>query len=338
MNRAFFTILLTFFALAATAQTDVKVMRQQSLKRYGIPAGNYSGITHIGGNRYAVCDDKGPDGFHLWDIDIDLRTGKILDVRNVKFCKSGAPNRDAEDIAYVPDLQTIFMVSEADSRIYAYTLDGTPLPLMSDPLLPGKNHSTGLEGLTYDPQRHILWAIQENDGTHHSHLFSLNLPLSTLNSELSILNSSFSIPHDPPLSFLPSLKGFSPPITGEPKGVQRPWRVGGRSTHGHSALCAMADGRLLVLEREAYVPRKKIGAWCRCKLFSIYPEKPSEKRLLTEWRTRLNLTARSWANYEGMCLGPQLEDGRQVIVLLSDSQNRYGGVLQDRIRTILLPP
>ena len=317
MNRTIFTILLSIFALAATAQTDVKVMRQQSLKRYGIPAGNYSGITHIGGNRYAVCDDKGPDGFHLWDIDIDLRTGKILDVHHVKFCKSGAPNRDAEDIAYVPDLQTIFMVSEADSRIYAYTLDGTPLPLMSEPLLPGKNHSTGLEGLTYDPQRHILWAIQENDGTHHSPLFSLSLPLSTLNSQPSILNSSFLILNSQ----------FSTPDS--PKG---------RSTHGISALCAMADGRLLVLEREAYVPQKKIGAWCRCKLFSIYPEKPSEKRLLAEWRTRLNLTARSWANYEGMCLGPQLEDGRQVIVLLSDSQNRYGGVLQDRIRTVLLPP
>ena len=44
----------------------------------------------------------------------------------------------------------------------------------------------------------------------------------------------------------------------------------------------------------------------------------------------------NWANYEGMCLGPKLEDGSQTIILISDSQSRYKGVLQDWIKTLVL--
>ena len=43
-----------------------------------------------------------------------------------------------------------------------------------------------------------------------------------------------------------------------------------------------------------------------------------------------------WANYEGMCLGPQLENGDQVIVLVSDSQDGYAGVLKDWFKTIVI--
>lgn len=61
-----------------------------------------------------------------------------------------------------------------------------------------------------------------------------------------------------------------------------------------------------------------------------------EKNLLVSFKTKLNLTARSFANYEGMCLGPRLADGRQVIVLICDSQNQYKGFLKDWLRTIVL--
>jgi hypothetical protein len=54
--------------------------------------------------------------------------------------------------------------------------------------------------------------------------------------------------------------------------------------------------------------------------------------LLAKWRTR-NLR---FANYEGMCLGPVLDDGRQVVVLVSDSQNQYGSLLKDWFRTLIV--
>lgn len=37
-----------------------------------------------------------------------------------------------------------------------------------------------------------------------------------------------------------------------------------------------------------------------------------------------------------MCLGPKLEDGSQVLILLSDSQNQYAGVLRDCFKTIVI--
>ena len=120
---------------------------------------------------------------------------------------------------------------------------------------------------------------------------------------------------------------------------------------GVSELCALPDGQLLVLEREAFIPKIKIGAFCKCKLYQINPLNSEEfalkekfssdtpflkKRLLTEWKTGLSLSKRSFANYEGMCLGPMLEDGSQVVILLSDSQDQYAGVLKDWFKTIVI--
>lgn len=308
MNRFFFAILCFFVALTLPAQHEVKVVRQQSLRRYGIAAGNYSGITHIGGNRYAVCDDKSPDGFYIWKIDIDNTTGKIRNVQNEGFHASGAANRDAEDIAYNPETQTVYMVSEADGRIYSYHLDGTPNSSVSPTLLYHFSKNTGLEGLTYDSHRQCLWAMEENNGRGECRLVCVDVQFTT-----------------------PTILTYTlDPSTAKKKGMVH--------AHGVSAVCALDDGRLLVLEREAYVPRKKVGAWMVCRLYAVFPDKLSEKQLVAQWRTRLNLTARSWANFEGLCVGPRLTDGSRVLLLVSDSQNGYGGVLRDRIRTILLRP
>ena len=120
---------------------------------------------------------------------------------------------------------------------------------------------------------------------------------------------------------------------------------------GVSELCVLPDGQLLVLEREAFVPKMKLGAFCKCKLYVVNPWQEKtfplsesfdkktpfvSKRLLTEWKTGLSLFDRSFANYEGMCLGPQLEDGSQVLILLSDSQDQYAGVLKDWFKTIVI--
>ena len=58
--------------------------------------------------------------------------------------------------------------------------------------------------------------------------------------------------------------------------------------------------------------------------------------IVTGWRTVLGASESGIANYEGMCLGPKLPDGRQVIILCADSQDRYMGVLHDWFRTIVL--
>ena len=106
---------------------------------------------------------------------------------------------------------------------------------------------------------------------------------------------------------------------------------------------------MLVLERECYVPKKKIGAWVRNKIYCVTLSKnlgfsenlygstqAVDKTLVYEWKTKMNLTARSFANYEGMCLGPTLTDGSRTLLLCADSQNQAHGVLKDWFMSLVI--
>ena len=53
------------------------------------------------------------------------------------------------------------------------------------------------------------------------------------------------------------------------------------------------------------------------------------KRLLLEFTTRLNLTSRKFANYEGFC-----QPAPGLLLLVADSQNRYKGILRDWFRVV----
>ena len=115
----------------------------------------------------------------------------------------------------------------------------------------------------------------------------------------------------------------------------------GRSILGVSGLAALEDGRIVVLEREMYFPKKQIGSFCKVRLYLVdtsqhQPGEVLSKTLLTEFKTKFNLTRRNFANYEGICLGPKLSDGRQVLILICDSQNQHRGVMRDWFKTIIL--
>ncbi len=100
------------------------------------------------------------------------------------------------------------------------------------------------------------------------------------------------------------------------------------------------------MERELYIPRRYNGAKCHIRLYSVNTMTEAEgvlpKRLVHSFSTGIRLLGRkNFANYEGMCLGPRLEDGRQTILLIADSQNRAGNALyhlKDYIRVITVKP
>ena len=64
--------------------------------------------------------------------------------------------------------------------------------------------------------------------------------------------------------------------------------------------------------------------------------KPLEKQLVVEWKTTLSLFRSTLANYEGMCLGPKLLDGRQTLVLIADSQGGSKGRVLEYVKVIAL--
>ena len=323
--RYFLFLALLPFYIGAQAQ-QVTLNKQHHFNKT-VPAGNYSGITWLGGERYAVADDKSPTaGFYLMTILTDEKTGDIREVRADSFVTNRQPNRDEEGICYVPHTNTVFVSGESDGQIVEYTLDGQLTGRkLNIPAVFGIAHGNrGFEALTYNATTHRFWATTENtlkaDGAKPS-----------IKRKVSNLLRLQSFGDD----LQPKEQYWYLSDSSDVKGLE------GKSTLGVSGLAALDDGQVIVLEREVRKTPKGIGSFVHVKLFVVNPQlqQPGNtlrKQLLTEFRTRINLTRRSFANYEGICAGPRLADGRQVLLLVADSQKQYKGYLKDWFKTIVI--
>ena len=245
---------------------EVTLLKQRKFPKT-VPAGNYSGITWMGGNRYAVANDKSPTtGFYQMAIDIDNTTGDILSVRLDTFLTCGQPTRDEEGICYMPQNQTVFVSGEKDQEIIEFDLQGqlTGRKLNIPEIFKTNYPNRGFEALTYQQKTHRFWTTSE----------------STLR----------------------------------------------------------ADGDKPTIDKKI----KNRLSYCLVKLYVVNPsqQQPGEqlkKTLLTQFRTKVSLTRQNFANYEGICVGSKLADGRQLLILICDSQNQRRGILRDWFKTIILP-
>ena len=371
------TIFLAF-SLLAGAQ-DWKVVREHPLKTFPktVAAGNYSGIAHLHDDIYAVVSDKSDSALYFnFRIQLNPKTGELEKVENLGFTErtdgtlnDGKPwvgqekGFDHEAIVKVSD-STLVIASEGYCRLKEYPI----LPISADAakvdypqnLWESRWSSSdfypnyNFESLAFDSVRQYLWTIPEStlrkDGQPAT-------PQNGLTNQLRLMRLDWGKMKEDSnkeeYGEQVSSKKDSRYMTTYAYQMDQPSTRKKADIYvmGVSELCALPDGQLLVLEREAFIPKIKIGAFCKCKLYLIIPlnsevfsmkEKFSadtpflKKRLLTEWKTGLSLSKRSFANYEGMCLGPKLEDGSQVIILLSDSQDQYAGVLKDWFKTIVI--
>lgn len=369
-----------FFGLVATAQVSQAesessawhVVRENAQKAFPktVAAGNYSGITHLHDDIYAVVSDKSDSAlFFKFRIQLNPVTGELEHVENLGFSQTvHGKGLDHEAIAKVSD-STLVAVSEGLFRFAEYPVYGMDndkcafrvgesvdvMKLKPTDFIWASTRSPsdfypnyGYESLAYDSVRHLLWSISEstlrkdgeaaswqNGEANRLRLFAFDW---SERSDTSSLLSS--VKH--PIAVSYAYRMDAPEVRKRPQTYAL----------GVSELCVLPDGQLLVLEREVYVPKSKIGAFCQCKLYLVNPAEEQlfpmtasfagddvpyvRKTLLTQWTTRLTLLGRSFANYEGMCLGPQLADGSQVLILLSDSQDQYAGVLKDWFKTIVL--
>ena len=366
------------FSLLAGAQ-DWKVVRENSQKAFPktVAAGNYSGIAHLHDDIYAVVSDKSDSALYFnFRILVNPKTGEPEQVENLGFTEridgtlnDGKPWQglekgfDHEAIVKVSD-STLVIASEGYCRLKEFPI----LPTSADAAKVGYQQNLwesrwpsadfypnyNFESLAFDSARQYLWTIPEStlrkDGQPAT-------PQNGLANQLRLMRFDWGKMKEnrnkEKYSEQVSSKKDSRYMTTYAYQMDQP------STHkkadiyvmGVSELCALPDGQLLVLEREAFIPKIKIGAFCKCKLYLINPLNSEEfsmkenissdtpflkKRLLAEWKTSLSLSKRSFANYEGMCLGPKLEDGSQVVILLSDSQDQYAGVLKDWFKTIVI--
>ena len=371
------TIFLAFSLL--TGAQDWKVVRENPQKAFPktVAAGNYSGIAHLHDDIYAVVSDKSDSALYFnFRIQVNPKTGELEQVENLGFTErtDGTLNDgkswqgqekgfDHEAIVKVSD-STLVIASEGYCRLKEYPI----LPTSADAAKVGSSQNLwesrwpssefypnyNFESLAFDFVRQYLWTIPEStlrkDGQPAT-------PQNGLANRLRLMRLDWG-----KIKENRNKEEYSEQVSSKKDSCYMTpyaYQMDQPSTHkkadiyvmGVSELCALPDGQLLVLEREAFIPKIKIGAFCKCKLYQINPLNSEEfalkekfssdtpflkKRLLAEWKTGLSLSKRSFANYEGMCLGPKLEDGSQVVILLSDSQDQYAGVLKDWFKTIVI--
>lgn len=262
-----------------------------------IPPGNYSGICSLGGGLFAVVDDKAKtDGFYLFHLEIDTLTNRIISAENRGYRSSGYANRDMEGVCYCPATRSLFISGETDNEVYEYNLDGkrTGRRLTMPSVFKKARKNLGLEALTYD--------------THSQQFF---------------ITTERPLPGDTMLR----VQAFDNDLQPTRQYLYRPDApVNSKYYHGVAELCATGDGRLMVLERQVYVPKMKIDSKALVRIYEVTPGegKVLKKRLVKEWTTKLTVTSRKFANYEGMCaISPRR------FLLVADSQNQLKGVLRD---------
>lgn len=324
------------FTVFAQVPRLVRVNPQHYFQRT-VPKGNYSGLTWLGGDHYAVVSDKASEsGFFVFRIQIDTVSGDIKDIVNEGFRSSGEVNKDEEGIAFFPKDSTLWISREADNTVLEYGLNGkqTGRRLYIPSVFSTATPAYSFEALTYNAHTHRFWTTSEStlrpDGRQAD-------AKNQVKNRLRFQSFDDSFVAKEQYAYLMDAPDNHSSAANYAMGV--------------AAMAALDNGCLLVLEREFLVTPSKFGSYVANKIYCVDPiqsvtisqdkvldtNSPYMKKvLIATWKTSLSLFHQNLANYEGMCLGPRLMDGSQVIVLCADSQDQYGGVLRDWFRTVVI--
>lgn len=326
---------MLIFATVHSQTIRVKEYPAYNLKK-SVPKGSYSGIAKLDGDTYGVVCDKGSrDGYFKFRIDIDPDSGYIRSVENLGFMSGTTSNRDNECIAYNPTTEKVYIGGERNNTILEYDLNGKATGFRSGNLLPDAHENYGIESLCYDKSRGSFWLMSEStlaNDNYGNYSTSTNLVSNLL--RLSQYDNGFK-----------KMREYAYKMD-----TPQSYKKSSKYCNGVSDIAVLDDGRLLILEREAYVSKGRYGSWCTCKIYIVNPSQSQpvgsspltssspfmDKTLLWETHTEMSLRDFYWANYEGMCLGPKLSDGSQTLLLISDSEERYGGVLKDWLKVLVI--
>ena len=281
--------------------------------RDGGPDG-ISDITRIDGDLYYCVDDRGG---MLHEVEIRLAAdgsdGTFTVRRSVKL----DGRVDLEGCAYDPLTHWVWVSDEYDSSIRAY--DPKTGRMVAKAAVPDiyvkharKNRS--LEALAITPDGLRMYAANEDTldcdgapaGKEDGGVVRIQEFARADSADLWRPSRQFRYATD-------TVEGD------EYKGV---------AFSGVSALCALGDGRLLVLERE--VSRKKMSLLptLRGRLYEIDVSSASK----TATKSLVWGESTMFANYEGICRGPTLADGTDTLVLVSDG----GGEADENVLVLSL--
>jgi hypothetical protein len=301
-------------------------------KTLSVASGQYSGITWISSSRYAVVHDKLKGGGIVFFTIPISGTGTVGNVTMEKASGTASAttaSKDAEGIAW--DGDHLFVSFEKDQSIREYDLEGLPtgraLTIPSDLAKAGlSNANGGFESLSYNAVTGRFWTTTEMPLKKDSFLSRLHR-LQSFNDELGPTERYLYRMDAPTKASVES---------------------GATYVHGIPALTALDDGRLVVLEREVYVPPRTgnesiwellsiaSNSFANTKLYLVDPVGDTAGILRKSLLTSFSTYGFNIANYEGMCLGPTLSDGSRCLVLIPDSQGGMNGLTSEYIRVVTI--
>ena len=274
---------------AAPWRVESVVERPRPAKPEGL-----SGVTHAGGSRFLSIDDRGGV---LWTLDAAFDAAGHVTGCDVKSHIVLEGVDDGEGCAWDPLRRTVWVSDETGPRIGEYDPETGrrlgELALTDD--FRRMRTNLGPEGLTISPDGLSLWTCPEE----------------TVNGD-----GATASPTNGALVRLHRYARASGDAAWSPaeEVVYRTDPMGGRAyrnilSSGVAGLCALADGSLLVLERELSVKDSLLPLPSfRLRLYEVRPG--AAKRLLLSRDTGL-------ANYEGVCRVSETADEARLL-LVSD--------------------
>ena len=290
-----------------------------------VEAGEYSGITWLSDNRYAVVDDNRKGGGILYftiPIDSYGYVGEVSMRPAAGTADADGKKRDTEGIAFVPSLGTLYVTSEKHQEILEYDLagreTGKSLRIPADFSVKSISDNRGFEALSYNDVTGLFWTTTESPLKQDTFLPGIHR-LQSFDKDGNPAERYF-YQADTPLQTAANTVAY---------------------VFGISALTALDDGRLLVLEREVYVPKGSLwsklqNAFTEISIYLVDPVHDTAGILRKSPLCSFRTGALDLANFEGMCLGPTLPDGTRTLVLIADSQKGSGGLTQEYVKVILL--
>ena len=305
-------------AATPSGGTDSPATKVSDMLRPWDTGKELSGITWAGGDLYYAVDDADTRLYPLV-LPIDRASGAI-DPASAAIGEGVALSGggDVEGCAFDPATRHVWASDESPTRIGEFD-PATGVLLRTAPLpAPLATHrpNLGLEALSISPDGATMWTANEE-------ALPCDGPVSSPSSGTWIRIARFTREADG--------NGWTPSgqfaYRADP--IRGPHLVH-RSRSGVSGLAALPDGTLLVLERELHGVdlRVTILPAFRLRLYLVDPRgaadisavesladgatPPLGKRLLCELDTALE-------NVEGICLGPELDDGSRVLVLVADA-------------------
>lgn len=288
-------------------------------------ADELSGIAYAGGSTYYAVGDNGTPA--IWQLAATISTtfGWVTSGLVTGGLNTPGMGRDSEGIALRPGANNVWVTDEIDSTITEFSLsDGAKVGSVAVPEIyrpANVQNNLGLESLTYGAAK--LWTANEEalkpDGSISTTRTGSWVRVQQFAGEDLAPTVQYAYRTD-------RISGMSPFISVERSGLVD--------------LLALPDGRVLALERE-------VGGFLplfRSRIYQIDFSAASDvsgvasladggftavgKRLL--WQGFFLSD-----NFEGMTLGPRLNNGTYSVVLISDNGSGGSGQRQDLYSLVL---